>query len=222
MFLLNRTKGSSAWHTKPPWRACSVKVEQKPCAPAPWSLVTLSALWSEMRRYASATRHYLYSAADCCCWLNVFPACKLRSFVSFSCFTLLSSLSSQREECLRLLKVAAEKHQSLYRLAMTGQGVDRHLFCLYVVSKYLGEESEFLKQVWDTVRSFFGGINIHFSCETQTMWLSVCEMLLLTFTFRSCQSRGGCPPARPLCSSLSCLIWSDTQNMWPPEVDLVQ
>ncbi|XP_072241611.1 carnitine O-palmitoyltransferase 1, liver isoform isoform X1 [Leuresthes tenuis] len=51
------------------------------------------------------------------------------------------------EERLRLLKVAAEKHQSLYRLAMTGQGVDRHLFCLYVVSKYLGEESEFLKQV---------------------------------------------------------------------------
>ncbi|KAM4572216.1 carnitine O-palmitoyltransferase 1, liver isoform 2-T4 [Odontesthes bonariensis] len=52
-----------------------------------------------------------------------------------------------REERLRLFKVAAEKHQSLYRLAMTGQGVDRHLFCLYVVSKYLGEESEFLKQV---------------------------------------------------------------------------
>ncbi|XP_015259705.1 PREDICTED: carnitine O-palmitoyltransferase 1, liver isoform isoform X2 [Cyprinodon variegatus] len=52
-----------------------------------------------------------------------------------------------REERLRLLKVAAEKHQSLYRLAMTGQGIDRHLFCLYVVSKYLGEESAFLKEV---------------------------------------------------------------------------
>uniref|UniRef100_A0A673BLC4 carnitine O-palmitoyltransferase n=1 Tax=Sphaeramia orbicularis TaxID=375764 RepID=A0A673BLC4_9TELE len=46
-----------------------------------------------------------------------------------------------------LLKVAAEKHQNMYRLAMTGEGIDRHLFCLYVVSKYLGEDSPFLKEV---------------------------------------------------------------------------
>uniref|UniRef100_A0A8C5G8I8 carnitine O-palmitoyltransferase n=1 Tax=Gouania willdenowi TaxID=441366 RepID=A0A8C5G8I8_GOUWI len=52
-----------------------------------------------------------------------------------------------REERLRLLKEAAEKHQNMYRLAMTGGGIDRHLFCLYVVSKYLGEESAFLKEV---------------------------------------------------------------------------
>uniref|UniRef100_A0A673MN78 carnitine O-palmitoyltransferase n=1 Tax=Sinocyclocheilus rhinocerous TaxID=307959 RepID=A0A673MN78_9TELE len=48
---------------------------------------------------------------------------------------------------LKLLKVAAEKHQDLYRLAMTGKGIDRHLFCLYLVSKYLGEDSAFLKEV---------------------------------------------------------------------------
>lgn len=35
----------------------------------------------------------------------------------------------------------------MYRMAMTGQGIDRHLFCLYVVSKYLGEDSAFLKEV---------------------------------------------------------------------------
>ncbi|XP_039665264.1 carnitine O-palmitoyltransferase 1, liver isoform isoform X2 [Perca fluviatilis] len=52
-----------------------------------------------------------------------------------------------REERLKLLKVAAEKHQNMYRLAMTGDGIDRHLFCLYVVSKYLGEDSPFLKEV---------------------------------------------------------------------------
>ena len=28
---------------------------------------------------------------------------------------------------------------------MTGKGVDRHLFCLYVVSKYLELDSPFLK-----------------------------------------------------------------------------
>eukprot|EP00064_Thunnus_orientalis_P007399 superscaffoldBa00000819_g7419 len=51
------------------------------------------------------------------------------------------------EERLKLLKLAAEKHQNMYRLAMTGKGIDRHLFCLYVVSKYLGEDSPFLKKV---------------------------------------------------------------------------
>ncbi|KAM8978783.1 carnitine O-palmitoyltransferase 1, muscle isoform [Sarcophilus harrisii] len=46
-----------------------------------------------------------------------------------------------------LFRKAAEKHQHLYRLAMTGAGIDRHLFCLYVVSKYLGLHSPFLAQV---------------------------------------------------------------------------
>ncbi|XP_061565018.1 carnitine O-palmitoyltransferase 1, liver isoform-like isoform X2 [Cololabis saira] len=49
--------------------------------------------------------------------------------------------------CRRLFRAAAEKHQQLYRMAMTGAGIDRHLFCLYVVSKYLGVESPFLKEV---------------------------------------------------------------------------
>lgn len=35
----------------------------------------------------------------------------------------------------------------MYRMAMTGAGIDRHLFCLYVVSRYLGVESPFLAQV---------------------------------------------------------------------------
>ncbi|VEL10227.1 unnamed protein product [Protopolystoma xenopodis] len=33
------------------------------------------------------------------------------------------------------------------RDAMTGKGVDRHLFALYVVSKYLRMESPFLKEI---------------------------------------------------------------------------
>ncbi|MBN3321161.1 CPT1A palmitoyltransferase, partial [Atractosteus spatula] len=51
------------------------------------------------------------------------------------------------EEKLALFRRAAEKHQLMYRLAMTGAGIDRHLFCLYIVSKYLGIDSPFLKQV---------------------------------------------------------------------------
>ncbi|XP_045070522.1 carnitine O-palmitoyltransferase 1, liver isoform-like isoform X2 [Coregonus clupeaformis] len=51
------------------------------------------------------------------------------------------------EVCRRLFRQASEKHQNLYKHAMTGAGIDRHLFCLYVVSKYLGVDSPFLKEV---------------------------------------------------------------------------
>uniref|UniRef100_A0A673UN63 Carnitine O-palmitoyltransferase 1, muscle isoform n=1 Tax=Suricata suricatta TaxID=37032 RepID=A0A673UN63_SURSU len=46
-----------------------------------------------------------------------------------------------------LFRKASKKHQNMYRLAMTGAGIDRHLFCLYVVSKYLGVSSPFLAEV---------------------------------------------------------------------------
>ncbi|XP_051975584.1 carnitine O-palmitoyltransferase 1, liver isoform isoform X1 [Xyrauchen texanus] len=73
----------------------------------------------------------------------------VRSCTSQSCdfVRAMMSDSATREEQLKLLKVAAEKHQDLYKLAMTGNGIDRHLFCLYLVSKYLGEDSAFLKEV---------------------------------------------------------------------------
>ncbi|KAI4876448.1 hypothetical protein NFI96_034181 [Prochilodus magdalenae] len=54
----------------------------------------------------------------------------------------------EAEVCRSLFRSASEKHQLLYRLAMTGAGIDRHLFCLYVISKYLGIESPFLKEVF--------------------------------------------------------------------------
>ena len=56
------------------------------------------------------------------------------------------------EEVAELLKVAVEKHGETTRNAMTGRGVDRHLFALYVVSLGTETESEFLqeaiKQPW--------------------------------------------------------------------------
>uniref|UniRef100_A0A673ATA1 Carnitine O-palmitoyltransferase 1, liver isoform-like n=1 Tax=Sphaeramia orbicularis TaxID=375764 RepID=A0A673ATA1_9TELE len=59
----------------------------------------------------------------------------------------VQALDGEEVPCRRLFRAASEKHQQLYRMAMTGAGIDRHLFCLYVVSKYLGEESPFLKEV---------------------------------------------------------------------------
>lgn len=41
------------------------------------------------------------------------------------------------KEKQRLLKKACENHQILYKDAMNGKGIDRHLFALYVVSRGL-------------------------------------------------------------------------------------
>lgn len=64
--------------------------------------------------------------------------------VHYGCFVLFLEQNEQR---LVLFQTAAEKHQNMYRLAMTGAGIDRHLFCLYVVSKLLDIKSPFLNQV---------------------------------------------------------------------------
>lgn len=55
--------------------------------------------------------------------------------------------SSSIEDRVKLLRVACEKHQIGYQDAMCGKGIDRHLFCLFVVSKYLEVDSPFLKEV---------------------------------------------------------------------------
>ncbi|XP_017892368.1 carnitine O-palmitoyltransferase 1, liver isoform isoform X2 [Ceratina calcarata] len=46
-----------------------------------------------------------------------------------------------------LFMAAVKQHQKGYQNAMCGKGIDRHLFCLYVVSKYLEVDSPFLKEV---------------------------------------------------------------------------
>ncbi|XP_077975099.1 carnitine O-palmitoyltransferase 1, liver isoform-like [Styela clava] len=51
------------------------------------------------------------------------------------------------EDRIALLKKATERHVSGYKEAMTGQAIDNHLFCLYIVSKYLKIESPFLQRV---------------------------------------------------------------------------
>ncbi|CAF3493767.1 unnamed protein product [Rotaria socialis] len=52
-----------------------------------------------------------------------------------------------KSERVKLLRHACDYHQQQYRDAMTGKGIDRHLFCLYVLSKYLEIDSPFLQQV---------------------------------------------------------------------------
>lgn len=54
---------------------------------------------------------------------------------------------STTQERVRLFNEACKQHQKGYLDAMCGRGIDRHLFCLFVVSKYLEVDSPFLKEV---------------------------------------------------------------------------
>jgi carnitine O-palmitoyltransferase 1 len=71
-------------------------------------------------------------------------SCSIEScqFVASMC-----SGSDDKKEQKRLFNVACDYHQTQYRDAMTGNGVDRHIFCLYVVSKYLELDLPFLKEI---------------------------------------------------------------------------
>lgn len=51
------------------------------------------------------------------------------------------------EEKIKLFKKATNYHVLQYKDAMTGNAVDRHIFCLYVVSRYLEIDTPFLKEV---------------------------------------------------------------------------
>ncbi|XP_043223350.1 carnitine O-palmitoyltransferase 1, liver isoform-like isoform X2 [Amphibalanus amphitrite] len=59
----------------------------------------------------------------------------------------MTSGKVDRAEQIRLFRAACDFHQRGYQDAMMGKGIDRHLFCLYVVSKYLEVDSPFLKEV---------------------------------------------------------------------------
>ncbi|KAK7805483.1 hypothetical protein U0070_023086 [Myodes glareolus] len=60
---------------------------------------------------------------------------------------LLFSHFGHDQQRLALFRVAVDKHRTLLKAAMSGQGTDRHLFALYIVSRFLHMPSPFLTQV---------------------------------------------------------------------------
>jgi carnitine O-palmitoyltransferase 1 len=60
----------------------------------------------------------------------------------------MESPDCSNEEKIKLLREACNKHQKSCLEAMTGKGIDRHLFTLYIVSKYLEVDSPFLDKVF--------------------------------------------------------------------------
>lgn len=73
----------------------------------------------------------------------------VRPVTSVSCAFVraMQNKEATKENKIALLREACRRHQIGYQDAMCGKGIDRHLFCLYVVSKYLEVDSPFLKEV---------------------------------------------------------------------------
>ncbi|EYC08096.1 hypothetical protein Y032_0067g117 [Ancylostoma ceylanicum] len=74
----------------------------------------------------------------------------VRSCSMESCDFVRAMLDENESDQTRmsLLRRACDRHQAYYRNAMAGHGVDRHLFAMYVVSKYYGMSSPFLDNVF--------------------------------------------------------------------------
>lgn len=101
-------------------------------------------------------------------------------FIYWLCvFFLFVCFCDQKAQRLGLFRKAADKHQNMYRLAMTGSGIDRHLFCLYIVSKYLGLDSPFLTQVRALI---IDHLTIMF-CDSDSVFVFVFFYLSSTFYF---------------------------------------
>ncbi|KAG9510263.1 Mitogen-activated protein kinase-binding protein 1 [Fragariocoptes setiger] len=84
---------------------------------------------------ASMTRLYLNGRTE-----------TVRSCTKESCEFVKAMVDPKKtkDEKIRLLQLAADKHTNLYKDAMNGKGIDRHLFALYVASTGLGYECDFL------------------------------------------------------------------------------
>lgn len=87
---------------------------------------------------AAMTRLYLHGRTETVRSLTTQAAAFAKAFVN-------PSVSNNEKR--RLLVEACELHQVMYKDSMNGKAIDRHLFGLYVVSRGLGYDCEFLKKV---------------------------------------------------------------------------
>mmetsp|Transcript_854 Transcript_854/g.2270 ORF Transcript_854/g.2270 Transcript_854/m.2270 type:complete len:809 (+) Transcript_854:119-2545(+) len=85
---------------------------------------------------ASVTRLFCMGRTETVRSLSV----ESRNFVE----TMLDPKATTKQK-VDAMRAGEKKHTQLYKQAMTGGGVDRHLFGLYVASVGLGYDSEFLK-----------------------------------------------------------------------------
>jgi len=87
---------------------------------------------------ASMTRLYLNGRTE------TVRSCTPQMVDFVMCMNDPNCTNAQRIEKLNKMEAT---HTNLYKDAMNGKGIDRHLFALYVVCKGLGQENEFLQNI---------------------------------------------------------------------------
>ncbi|XP_076438763.1 carnitine O-palmitoyltransferase 1, liver isoform-like [Babylonia areolata] len=87
---------------------------------------------------AAMTRLYLQGRTETVRSLTTKASAFARAFVN-------NTVSNADKR--RLLREACDHHQVMYKDAMNGKAIDRHLFALYVASRGMGYDCEFLKKV---------------------------------------------------------------------------
>lgn len=126
------TRADFHWRTRHRWPDCSARDAQKLYDRAQSNRPIGSRQWK------TAHQRYVPRVDQ--------RFCRLIFFI-FDIFYSHSFSLAQTEQRVALLQKACQRHQRGYQDAMCGKGIDRHLFCLYVVSKYLELDSPFLQEV---------------------------------------------------------------------------
>jgi carnitine O-palmitoyltransferase 1 len=119
-------------------------VKKAKCGPDPWVQMALQlAYFRDQGRFdqtyeSGMTRLFKYGRTE-----------TIRTVSDDSCAWVRSmdDVSVSREERIRLLRKACDTHQETSSRAMVGQGIDRHLFALYVVSFGAKIPSTFLENI---------------------------------------------------------------------------
>ncbi|EGT41775.1 hypothetical protein CAEBREN_24110 [Caenorhabditis brenneri] len=130
---------------------------------------------------------------------------------SFEFVRSMLDKSKTPQERLQLLCKACDKHQELYKDAMCGQGVNRHLFALYVIKRFSEEESPFFDNIFPGTYLLFTSQTQKDQCEADAKGLSDEVRLIIA-------GEGFGPVADQWC----CLQCCRRENTLVPEQSRVQ
>mmetsp|Transcript_50100 Transcript_50100/g.120014 ORF Transcript_50100/g.120014 Transcript_50100/m.120014 type:complete len:828 (+) Transcript_50100:73-2556(+) len=145
-------------------------IKKQKCSPDAWIQMALQLAWMRDQGKLSLT----YEAAA----VRLFNEGRTETIRSCTSQTkefvmLMQDKKASKEDKIRALRAAAERHVGLSRESSVGRGVDRHLFCLYVSSLALGMNVKFLKDAlsmpWQLSTSQIP------QNQTQGMWKAIPE-----------------------------------------------
>ncbi len=133
-------------HTRPQWRDYSAREEQKQCVRWPSNRALGSSQWSTHWSVLKIVAHY---------WDT--PVIDIKRDIRTRCVAKVCFYKNYFQDFIIIWNIwrkilldfeSLDLDCYLFWKQLFIKGVDRHLFCLYVISKYLEVDSPFLKEVF--------------------------------------------------------------------------